>query len=299
MMLVLGATAVVIARPARRALAFHIAIFVETAKRAVVQHMSDVFVGVFVQLTSEDHHVDRLLKAFSDGVRKAVAHDHLRAALKDAVIEGMRFEQLHNEIVGTLTGSMITASRDKGLRGALLSVLTEALRDEGFMTEMLATMTDATISASKNRDLRDSVLNVAKSAITDAMKDEGFVADVTSTITSAGISAARDEEVRETMVNIGKIAITDALRDECFIGVLRETFANSLRDGSIYRGAALGVVGALNPFSGRRKDAREIEEQKEDEEEEGYQSPDASKSDAAPSAEPHTAEEPQAVAHWL
>merc|ERR1740121_2636007 len=99
----------------------------------------------------------------------------------------------------------------------------------------------------------DSCLRVIKIATTDAMRDSGFVSDVTSTITNAGISVIKDDDIRESMVNVGKLAIVHALRDEGFLRVLRETLAESLKDGNIYRGAAAGVVGALNPWARLRR----------------------------------------------
>eukprot|EP00401_Gymnodinium_catenatum_P007893 CAMPEP_0117529822 /NCGR_PEP_ID=MMETSP0784-20121206/38029_1 /TAXON_ID=39447 /ORGANISM="" /LENGTH=310 /DNA_ID=CAMNT_0005326153 /DNA_START=38 /DNA_END=970 /DNA_ORIENTATION=+ len=246
--LMLGATLSITVNPALTVFRRSIPTVLETLKALIAQQTSEMLVRIVVQLTEDGRNVNRLLQAFSSAIRMAVANEEFKDALKQAVVEAMRFDMLHNEIVQTLTGSMIAASKDKSLRGALLTVITEALKDEGFMSEMLATMTHATIAAAQNRDLRDSILNVAKSAITDAIKDKGFVADVTSTITNAGISAAHDEEIRDAMVSITKIAIVDALKDESFLTVLRETLANSLKDGRIYRGAAAGVFGAFNPF---------------------------------------------------
>ncbi|CAK0792488.1 unnamed protein product [Prorocentrum cordatum] len=232
-------------------------------QQGACQIVARAIVGIAVQISS-DPYADALLGAAGSVIRQATAHQELKAALKCAVVEGMRFEQLHDEIVGTLTGSMVAASRDKGLRGALLSIITTALRDEEFMSQMLATMTDATVSAAQNRHLRDSVLGVAKIAITDAVKDESFVADVTTALTDAGLRAARDGEIRGALVDIAKVAIVEALKDDSFLQVLRETVANSLRDGQIYRGAALGVLGAINPFGRGRAPAEEAEERCEE-----------------------------------
>lgn len=220
-------------------------------------------VGVAVQISS-DPYADALLRAAGSAIQQATVHQQFKAALKGAVVDGMRFEQLHDEIVGTLTGSMVAASRDKGLRGALLGVITTALRDEEFMSQMLATMTDATVSAAQNRHLRDAVLGVAKIAITDAFKDESFVADITTALTDAGLRAARDSEIRGALVDIAKAAIVEAVKDDSFLKVLRETFANSLRDGQIYRGAALGVLGAFTPFGRGRAPVEEAEERCEE-----------------------------------
>jgi len=214
-----------------------------------------MLVRVVLELTSHKGHLTRLFRAVGDLVEAARVNDELKVALQTTVIDSMRFEQLHNEIVGTLTGSMVAASKDKGLRSALLGVITESLKDEAFMSQMLRAMTDATISAAQNKELRESILLVVKSAITDVLKDEEYVSRITKAMTGAGIQVIGDRQIREDMIEVTKIAITDALKDESFLAILRETLANSLKDGRIYRGAAAGVMGALNPFGrGARRD---------------------------------------------
>eukprot|EP00930_Biecheleria_cincta_P026438 TRINITY_DN18636_c0_g1_i1.p1 TRINITY_DN18636_c0_g1~~TRINITY_DN18636_c0_g1_i1.p1 ORF type:complete len:316 (+),score=65.57 TRINITY_DN18636_c0_g1_i1:44-949(+) len=234
-------------RPAWKVARHAIALVMTRVKQAIARHVSDLLVAVLQELAT-DRCMNRLLQVVSNSISKAKAHEEFKRELKDVIVEAMRVEQLHNEIVGTLTGSMVAASKDKSMRAALLSVITSSLKDEGFMQEMLDNMTAATVSAANNKELLASVLTVAKIAITDAMKDAGFVADVTSTMASAGISVARDEAVRDAMLGVAKAAVLDALRDEAFLDAIRGSLADSLRDGNIYRGAAAGMVGALNPF---------------------------------------------------
>merc|ERR1712129_506836 len=121
----------------------------------------------------------------------------------------------------------VAAARDKNLRAALLSVISEALRDEGFMAEMTSTMAEATVCAARNKELMDSCLQVIKIATTDAMRDSGFVSE----ITEAGMS------------------------------VIRETLAESLKDGNIFRGAAGGVLSAINPWA---RPSRRIEKRQQE-----------------------------------
>lgn len=196
-----------------------------------------------------------MLAAFSDAIRKAITNNQYKAALKEAVIEALRDAELQREIVCTISSAAIAASEDQGLRDALLSVskqaLSQALKDEGFMSDMLATMTEATVSAAKNRDLRDSILGVIKDAVADALKDEGFMGEMLTTGSRALVLASQDQELLSAMSNVTKLAVTDALRDGGFQAAFREAVCDSLKDSNIYRGAAAGVVGALNPF-GRR-----------------------------------------------
>jgi len=245
--LLVSAVSVLTVRLTWRSVRKVLAGYLESARRSVAQYASDLLVDICVSFTSAKG-VNRLVQEVSESIVKEGLDVRAKTAMREAALEAMRFEELHSAIVETLTGSMIAASRDKSLRAALLGVITAALKDEGFVEDMLSTMTAATISAAKNRELRDSVLGIAKSAITDTMKDSGFLDDMTSALTSAGIRASQDESVQSAMVDIGKAAVTEALRDERFLQIIRDTLANSLKDGNIYRGAAMGVVGALNPW---------------------------------------------------
>lgn len=207
---------------------------------------------------TEDEHLDPLLNAVSDAIRKAITNSQFKAALKEAVIDSLRDDELQKEMICTLSSGAIAASKDAGFLAAILSVtkdaVTQALKDEGFIAEMLSTLTGATVMASRDEELRGTVLSVVKDAVTDSLKDDGFMADMLSTITGAAISASKDQGLRDAMLSVTKDAVADALRDEGVMCAFRDAMCQSLKDSNIYRAAAAGVVGSLNPF-GRRGDA--------------------------------------------
>merc|ERR1712046_22280 len=84
-------------------------------------------------------------------------------------------------------------------------------------------------------------------------KDEGFIADMLAILTRAGtracISASGDEELRQALTCVTKVAVADALQDERFMSAFRAAICESMRDGNIYRSAASGIVGAINPWA--------------------------------------------------
>jgi len=221
-------------------------------RRATSQILSSVTAGALVDLGRNEAYLEQILDVISDAVRKAITHNQFKVALKEVVAYSLRDEELQNEMISTITTATIAASKDRGLRSALLSVMkdavTDALKDEGFMAEMLSTITSASISAAQDQVLRKAMLDLAKEAITDALKDEGFMSDMLSTLTAAAVSASKDPGLRDALLAVTKDAVTDALRDETFMSSFRGAICDSLKDSSMYRAAAVGVVGTLNPF---------------------------------------------------
>jgi len=220
-------------------------VILASVKRMLAQQMADVLVGTVVQLTSSKSNMDLMLHAVSDGIRKARANDQLKAALKDVIVESMRYEELDGEIMRAMSRCMVVAARDRGLRHALLTLISESLKDDGLLQGVLLALPDA----SQSRGLPDTLLSTVK----NALKDSRFMVDVASAFAQSGVSVLKDEEISRAMISMAKVAIDAGLKDEAFCSTLHEIAASSLGSGVMYRQAARGVVGALNPFSGRRK----------------------------------------------
>eukprot|EP00747_Dinoflagellata_sp_TGD_P178802 gnl/TRDRNA2_/TRDRNA2_28456_c0_seq1.p1 gnl/TRDRNA2_/TRDRNA2_28456_c0~~gnl/TRDRNA2_/TRDRNA2_28456_c0_seq1.p1 ORF type:complete len:395 (-),score=61.79 gnl/TRDRNA2_/TRDRNA2_28456_c0_seq1:97-1245(-) len=227
----------------------------ELVKRALAQQVSEVLVGTVVQLTSSSSNMNLILHAVSEGIRKSMANDRLKAALKEVIVESMRYEELDGEIMKTMSRCMVVAARDKSLRHALLTVMTESLKEDGLSKDVLVALSDA----SQSQGLRDAALSLVK----NALKDSRFMSDIALAFVQSGLSVLKDEEISCAMISMAKVAIEAGFKDEAFCSTLHEIAASSLRSGVMYRQAARGVVGALNPFSGRRKDELGAEHQEE------------------------------------
>jgi len=232
-------------------------IILALVQRVLAQQMSEVIVGTVVQLTSSSSNMNLMLDAVSEGIRKSMANDRLKAALKEVVVESMRYDELDSEIMQTMSRCMVVASRDQSLRRALLTVITESFKDDGLLKGVLVALPDA----SQSRDLRDTLLSVVK----NALKDSRFMSEFASAFAQSGVSVLKDEEVSRAMISMAKVAIEAGLKDESFCSTLHEIAASSLSSGVMYRQAARGVVGALNPFNGRRKDELNAEYQFQEE----------------------------------
>lgn len=200
--------------------------------------------------------MNALLRAVSCGISTALASDQLKVVLKEVFLQTTRNDVIKREAVGTIADFVQVAGESKRLRMALLQVMAETMNDTEFTKGALTVLGDT----AKNDEIRTSALLVAKTAVRDLMNDNTFMADVTSEITHSGLSVMRDEDIRDAMISVAKVAIVEALRDEQFLATLRETAASSLSDGILYRGAARGVVGALNPFGGGKKKSEEQED---------------------------------------
>jgi len=226
---------------------------IESTKEAVAGQVAGVLASVVVQLTDpEGPHLASLFRAMAGSMRAAGQDEHLNSAMQESALEMMRSERMHAEVVQVMTGALVAVSRSKELRAALVKVVKESLGDETFTSDMRTTMLDTMLAGVKNKALMNSYLKVGRIAITHAMNDASFVSDVTTAMTNAGMTVMSDENRRESMSNAMKLAMVNALRDEELLGLIGQMLSTTMRDGSIYRGAARGMLGALNPLARRR-----------------------------------------------
>lgn len=221
-----------------------------TAKRTSAKQLSDVLLATLLELARSEH--EELMLAFTGSIRRAVANKEVMGTMKSALIEAAQDEDLQQQLLTTMTRAGINAFRDRDLRTMLLGVVkeavSEALKDKAFMEDMVRTISMAVLHAAENRELRDATLKIVKEAVFDALSDERFMEQMLSMLTKSVVAASRDVELRDAMVGCTKEAVRDALKDDAFISSFREALCDSLKDSNIYRSAAAGVVGSLNPF---------------------------------------------------
>eukprot|EP00405_Crypthecodinium_cohnii_P008136 CAMPEP_0206420800 /NCGR_PEP_ID=MMETSP0324_2-20121206/1079_1 /ASSEMBLY_ACC=CAM_ASM_000836 /TAXON_ID=2866 /ORGANISM="Crypthecodinium cohnii, Strain Seligo" /LENGTH=285 /DNA_ID=CAMNT_0053884795 /DNA_START=209 /DNA_END=1063 /DNA_ORIENTATION=- len=229
----------------------HLDRLVDTMRGISAKNLSGVISATLLEFMRNEGETQQLTLAASDAIRRAITNREVLSTMKAAILEAARDEELQQQLMVTITSAGIDTFRNAELRSALLAVtkdaISEALKDDGFMQDMISTISMAMLSTAQNRELRDTALGVVKQAVTDALKDEGFMEDMLSVITKSAIAASGDVDLRNALLDVTKEAVTDALKDEEFIAAFRQAMCDSLKDGNIYRSAAAGVVGSLNP----------------------------------------------------
>jgi len=230
---------------------------IEAVKDACARHASDMILRVMGEVTREGDQLNRLLDVAAESMRKLILSAQVRKVMIDVVLDVVRDHDLQDELLSIMTQVVIKASADRRMRDAILGVCKEAmldvLKDENFTAEMIHALTDAAIGASKNKELRDKLVDVVKEGVGDALKDEDFMKEMLNVLTTAAVVASKDRDLLDSVSAVITEAGTLVLKDEVFIGSLRDTICASMTDHNIYRSAASGVVGSLNPFRGKRE----------------------------------------------
>lgn len=179
----------------------------ETLTRPVSRHLSDSATATVEQVLTNSERFDRILNALVGASQRAMESVPLRSTLKQAIVESVRDEDLHDVVLATTTSAIVKASKDDGLREALTVI--------------------------------------AKQGVLEALRDQDFMKDIVSSLVQSIVASSQDPELKRAILVVATEAVSTALQDEKFVAVFRQVMKDCLSDGALYRAGASGLIGAF------------------------------------------------------
>lgn len=129
---------------------------------------------------------------------------------------------------------VIAVMNDDDLKKAVMETISSAL--------MTALIEDR--QGDGQQSLMQTIPLVVQKAIVGTLSNEDFVTESTKSIVDAIVSASQNQELTDNMMDVITQSVSRALQDERFVSEIRHAMKDTLKDGSIYRAGAKGMLSA-------------------------------------------------------